>query len=195
MNKTLLDLFTKVTLLDLIYAVAIIVILVGIFMSQKNKIFKKLNIWRESANDKEDFSKLVYDMKDTVDNLVIQVNTLVQNRVDDREVSKKIREKMYGDLDIQTSGLQDSINKLTKIVLDMQEKNSKTKRAEIKEKIERIYRECNPAMVCTDMQFETLKELIEEYEEHGGTNSFVHSTVEPEMYTWEKITRIKKVDK
>ena len=37
-----------------------------------------------------------------------------------------------------------------------------------------------------------VKELIEEYEEHGGTNSFVHSTVEPEMYVWQKITNIKR---
>ena len=73
----------------------------------------------------------------------------------------------------------------------MQERNSKTKRAEIKEKIERIYRECHPSMTCTDMALETLKELIEEYEVHGGINSFVHSTVEPEMYEWKVIKKIR----
>ena len=48
-------------------------------------------------------------------------------------------------------------------------------------------------MTCTDMQLETLRELIDEYEVHGGVNSFVHSTVEPEMVTWNKILRIKKL--
>ena len=74
----------------------------------------------------------------------------------------------------------------------MEERNSKTKRAEIKEKIERIYRECHPAMMCTDMQLEALKDLIEEYEEHGGVNSFVHSKVEPEMFEWQVIEMISK---
>ena len=46
-------------------------------------------------------------------------------------------------------------------------------RSVLKEKIERIYRECSPTQTCTDMALETLRELIEEYEEHGGTNSHI----------------------
>ena len=90
------------------------------------------------------------------------------------------------------NNLKQEINNLKQEIINVHEKDSKTKRAEIKEKIERIYGECHPAMTCTDMQFEVLKELIEEYEEHGGVNSFVHTTVEPEMHTWNKIYRIRK---
>lgn len=163
MNDSLLELLTKVTIVDLIWSLSLIVLIVGILVSQKKKISKWLNKWRVNKNEEEDFNKLVRKL----DTSVAEIKKTVDNQ------SKEI-------------------SALTKIVKDMQERNSKTKRAEIKEKIERIYSECHPAMTCTDMQFETLKELIEEYEVHGGMNSFVHSTVEPEMYTWKKIQRIKK---
>jgi hypothetical protein len=45
-------------------------------------------------------------------------------------------------------------------------------------------------MTCTDMAFETLRDLIEEYEAHGGVNSFVHSVVEQEMHNWKRVSRI-----
>lgn len=172
MNKSLLELLNNVTLLHFICATLLIAVLVGIISSQKNKIFKRLNKWRKTKNDEEDFKSLVYNLRDSVE----EINNAIEQIEEDRTKNSE------------------SINNLTKIVIDMQKKNSKTKRAEIKEKIERIYSECHPAMTCTDMQFETLKDLIEEYEEHGGTNSFVHTTVEPEMHTWRKINRIKKVN-
>ena len=110
-----------------------------------------------------------------------------KNRMHDLEDSRKIRREMYSIMDKQSDGIRN----LTEIVVEMQKKNSKTKGAEIKSKIEGIYKECHPSMVCTDMAFETLKVLIEEYEVHGGDNSFVHSTVEPEMYEWKVIKTIK----
>ena len=104
-----------------------------------------------------------------------------------REDSRNIRNKMYEVINSQTQDIKD----LKESVNKMQEKDSKTRRAELKEKIEKIYSECHPHMQCTDMQLEVLKDLIEEYEEHGGINSFVHSTVEKEMYLWEIISQIK----
>ena len=40
-----------------------------------------------------------------------------------------------------------------------------------------------------DMELEALEGLIEEYETAGGENSFVHTVVQKEMYTWEKVIR------
>lgn len=165
MDETLLELLQKVTLYDLIWSLLLVIFVGGLLISQKKRISKWMNKWRKGKNEEEDFTKLVFDLKNSVTELK---QTVVQ----------------------QSGDIQD----LKSIVVKMQEKNSKTKRAEIKEKIERIYSECHPAKTCTDMQFETLKELIEEYEEHGGTNSFVHTTVEPEMYIWNKIKRIKEVN-
>ena len=163
MNESLLEVLTKVTLYDLILALSLLIVILGILASQKKRILKFLNKWRKDKNEEEDLYATVYELKNSVS-----------------ELQKAVKEQ------------SESIKTLTATTLEIQKKNSKTKRAEIKEKIERIYSECHPTKTCTDMQFETLKELIEEYEEHGGLNSFVHSTVEPEMYEWEKITRIRK---
>lgn len=190
MNNSLLDLLTKVTLFDLIWTLCLIAVVIGILASQKKKISEWMNKWRKDKNEEENFNTLVYQLKDSVNELHSAIEQISQNRKHDREDSRRIRDEMYMVMDKQS----ESIDHLTQIVVAMQKKNSKTKRAEIKEKIERIYSECHPAMTCTDMQYETLKELIEEYEEHDGSNSFVHSTVEPEMHLWKKINRIKKVN-
>lgn len=190
MKFSLSELLTEVTVDSLIWAFILIAIVVGIVASQKNKIQKNLNKWRKCKNDEEDFHSLVYTLNDTLKNLSEEVRQNQQNRDKEllqyRDDSKKIRDEMYKVINEQSK----KIEKLTEITLEIQEKNSKTKRAEIKEKIERIYRECHPNMKCTDMAFETLQDLIEEYEEHGGLNSFVHTTVEKEMYEWEIVDSV-----
>lgn len=187
MNESLFELLRKVTLFDLICTMCLMVIIIGILVSQKKRILRYLNKWRKTKNDEEDFNYMVYNLKNSVEEINNTLEQIFKNREHDREDSRRIRSEMYVIMDKQS----ESIDHLTQTVMDIQKKNSKTKRAEIKEKIERIYSECHLAMTCTDMQYETLKELIEEYEEHGGNNSFVHTTVEPEMHLWEKITRIK----
>jgi hypothetical protein len=184
MSNSLLDLMTKVTVFDLISALLFISIIICALISQKKRISKLMHRWRKDKNEEEDFKTLVYNLQDSVKSLKTTMDSFKKDREHDREDSRKIRNEMYKVIDKQSDGIRN----LTEIVVKMQERNSKTKRAEIKEKIERIYRECHPTMTCTDMAFETLKELIEEYEVHGGINSFVHSTVEPEMYEW-KVTK------
>lgn len=187
MNDSLLELLTEVTVLELVIALVLIITIIGILTSQKKRIFKWMDKWRKNKNEEEDFEKLVYDLKDSVIQLKSTMRQYQENREHDREDSRRIRSEMYEVMDRQSEGIRN----LTDIVVDMQKKNSKTKRAEIKRSIEGIYKECHPSMICTDMALETLKELIEEYEAHGGDNSFVHSTVEPEMYEWKVIKNIK----
>ena len=73
----------------------------------------------------------------------------------------------------------DSIHKLTLIV------HSTSLQSEIKERIAQSYRDYNKTKQITSMELEALEDLIATYEEHGGENSFVHSKVQKEMYTWE----------
>ena len=167
-------------------------------MTQKQKLLKYLNKWRKTKNEEEDFHALVYGLKNSMIELgkkIEENRTERENeRTHDREDSRKIREEMYKVMNKQSAQIEkqsEQIEELKNITLGIQKKNSETKRAEIKEKIERIYRECHPAMTCTDMQLETLKELIDQYEKHGGDNSFVHSTVQKEMYSWHVINEIK----
>ena len=139
------------------------------------------------------FFILVYDMKSSIESLSSIVKQNQENRDKEllhyRDDSRRIRDEMYKVMNQQS----ESIRELKETVIRIQEQNSETKRAEIKERIERIYRECTHEQTCNEMQFESLKDLIDQYEKRGGTNSFVHSIVEPEMYKWE-ITKGAKQD-
>ena len=187
-----MELLEKVSAVDLLYAIILVIALAVLFATQKKKIIKWLNKWRKDKNEEEDFHSLVFSLKDSIEELGKKVDQNQKNRDAEllkyRDDSRKIRDEMYKVLREQS----EKISELTDTTLKIQEKNSKTKRAEIKEKIERIYRECSPTETCTDMAFETLKELIEEYEEHGGVNSFVHTKVQPEMYKWKVVSEVKR---
>lgn len=173
MNESVLELLQKATVFDLIITMTLISLLGGIILTQKKKIIKKLNKWRKDKNDEEDFVQLVYDLKDTV------------------EKYQAKSDEVYTVMNEQSQAIQN----LTTFMKEEQKKKKKTKRAEIKASIERIWWECHPTKTCTETQFEVLKDLIEEYEAYGGTNSFVHSTVQPEMYEWKRIKNIKEVVK
>ena len=68
-------------------------------------------------------------------------------------------------------------------------KKNKQKRAELKDKISQSYRYYHEKQKINDIEFETLNDLIKAYESCGGDNSFVHSVVQKEMYTWEQVQR------
>ena len=186
MDDTLMELLNSVTLMDLVWALVLIATVVVIVVTQKKRISKWLNKWRKDKNDEDDFKELVASLKESVDSLKADMKTYQENREHDRADSKKIQKEIYEAIDKQKASIAD----LKQVTLDIQQKNAKTKRAELKEKIERLYRECSPTKTCTHMAYETLKELIEEYEENGGINSFVHSKVEPEMVTWTRVEAI-----
>lgn len=189
MDKALSELLNNVSASDVLAALILLSVIGGICYKQKENFMKRLETWRNKRNKDEQFRQTVCRLEKWAGDFEGKLDQYEKNRTHDRNDSIRIRDDIYDALDKQNKGIEN----LTKIINDMQEKNSKTKRAEIKEKIERIYSECHPAMMCTDMQFETLKELIEEYEAHGGINSFVHTTVQPEMFTWKKIKRIKDI--
>lgn len=66
-----------------------------------------------------------------------------------------------------------------------EKKENKRVQSEIKERIAQSYREYNRTKEISSMELEALEDLITTYELHGGKNSFVHSVVQKEMYTWE----------
>lgn len=195
MDKSLIELLGQVSGADLLFALSLIFALCVLVITQKEKISKYLNKWRKKENDREDFQELVYGLKDSFEKLSKEVKQNQLNRDKEllqyRDDSRKIREEMY----MVMNGQSESIKELKDTVLQIQHKNSETKRAEIKERIERIYRECTHEQVCTEMQFESLKDLIEQYEKHGGDNSFVHSIVQEEMYKWLVVKEIRKVSR
>lgn len=178
-NESLLKLMSEVKAVDFILAVILVFALYIVFKSQQDKINKYLNKWRKKENQKEDFKDLVFQTNENVKEL----SKHFQEHTRDYQ---ELKDNVYKRLDSQS----EQIKELRDMTIEIQKKNSETKRAEIKEKIERIYRECTLAQTCTKMQFETLKDLIDQYEKHGGVNSFVHTNVLPEMYHWRQIDKL-----
>lgn len=68
-----------------------------------------------------------------------------------------------------------------------EKKQNERVQAELKDKIAESYRRYHTVEKINNMELEALEGLIESYEKHGGKNSFVHSVVQKEMYTWEHI--------
>lgn len=179
MNKNIFEILNAVKLIDVIVTLALFIVIVGIIVTQKDKIKEIFEAWRKKKNFEENAVTLISKNQKKID-------YLEETMTKARQQSIEIRAKMYGDLGEVKGDVKSIITTLD----SMQKREEASKRADIKEKIERIYRECNEAQKITDMQYETLKELIEDYERHGGTNSFIHSVVQQEMYDWEIIKKI-----
>ena len=80
--------------------------------------------------------------------------------------------------------LTSAIDKLSTKVNEMAEKSDATERADLKDRIAQRYQKYSATCKWTQMEKESFLGLIEDYEAHGGKNSFVHSICEPECYKW-----------
>lgn len=197
MNKDLYTLLNTVKLVDVLVTTALFALIIGILITQKKRIKDMLECWRKKRNFEDTIIDSINKLKENDLRLQENIDKVWGTMESARDTSKEIQEEMYSDIkeireemysvikDISTN-LKDVTNKLD----DIEKKNDLSKQAGLKEKIEKLYRECHEHMVCTDTAFETLKDLIADYERHGGENSFVHSLVQPEMYTWERIKTI-----
>lgn len=169
----------------------VIVFLCGwcIFKNRKTVVDFFNNIYNRRKN-REELLKTIHENQSAI-------KQIMDNRVHDREQSFAIQKELT---DTQKE-LSESIFVLSKKIDDMQQntnmrfeeserKNNKRIRAELKDKISQSYRYYHSLGQINDMELEALEDLIEEYEEADGRNSFVHSVVQKEMYTWEKTDRI-----
>ena len=126
--------------------------------------------------------------------LMAEMKQYADNRIHDRAQSFQIQKELT---DAQKD-LRDLVNtmcvKLDELKQETEnrfsaaaEKQNKRVQSDIKDKIAQSYRHYNAVKKITHMEKEALEDLIATYEDHGGENSFVHSVVQKEMYTWELI--------
>lgn len=80
--------------------------------------------------------------------------------------------------------IQETVNGLDTKIDEMKERDDNSQRARLKDRIGECYRIYHERKEWTSMEKEAFEDLIKTYELHGGTNSFVHKTCEPESYTW-----------
>lgn len=108
---------------------------------------------------------------------------------------KSVKQSIMHDKTIEESvlALSDKVGALSDSLNEMRTEQDNDKLAEYKDKIGRSYRyyierkSSNQVPFWNQMEKEALEGLIEQYEAHGGKNSFVHSVVEPEIQTWKII--------
>lgn len=186
MNKDLYTLLNTVKIVDVIVTTALFALIIGILLSQREKIKGVLENWRKKRNFEDTIIDLITELKESDKRLQNNIDKVWRTMESAQETSKEIRGEMYDNIKGISTGLKTVTSKLD----DIEKKNDLSKQAELKEKIEKLYRECHANKVCTDTALETLKDLIDDYERHGGKNSFVHSLVQPEMYTWDRIKTI-----
>ena len=188
MNKNLFTLLNTIKLVDVVVTIALFLLIIGILITQKNKIKAIMESWRKKRNFEDTIIESIKGLEESDRRLQENIDKVWNTMEMARDTSKEIRSEMYSDIKGISNNLKDVNEKLD----IMERKNNLSKQADLKEKIEKLYRECHAHMVCTDTVLETLKDLIADYERHGGKNSFVHSLVQPEMYTWDKIETIPK---
>lgn len=110
---------------------------------------------------------------------------------------ESVRQSIIHDNRIKDSvmTLSEKVDILADAIQKMKEIQDKDKLSEYKDRIgqsyryysERKYSDANPIPYWNNMERDTMRGLIEQYEAHGGKNSFVHTVVEPEMQKWKII--------
>lgn len=183
-GKSLYELMNEVSIVDFASALLLISVIVVLIASQKDKLHEMFESWRRKTNFNENVMELINQLTEQNKQLAEQNNQFqadlrkfAENRSNDREVSKQIRDNLYGD-----------INKLHGQIQDLRESNKKSTRASIKDKIRVLYNHCHSIQKITDIEWDTLNDLIDDYESNDGTNSFIHSKVAIEMYKWERVS-------
>ena len=129
-------------------------------------------------------------LRQTADSLI----SLQNQQTADRKLSMQHDKWIKEDLSKLSNTVDDIALRLDNMKKETEErlrasenKENKRVQAEIKHKIAHSYRRYHTSQKITKMEFETLEDLIETYENYGGKNSFVHSVVQKEMYKWEQI--------
>ena len=89
------------------------------------------------------------------------------------------------DLRSQIKEVSDKVSVIANMIIEMQSRADEMNRAKLKDRIREAYSTHHPTQKITRMEREALEDLIKSYELANGKNSFVHSLVEPEIYTWQ----------
>lgn len=141
---------------------------------------------RKRREDRELLAKTSKNIDSLSENLTLltqkhekDIQTIYENNLKYREQSQEIRDD-----------LKSNIENISQKIDDMTERNNKRIRAELKDRIGQSYRYYHQVRKINDMELNALEDLIESYELANGDNSFVHSVVQKEMYTWEKVDRV-----
>lgn len=129
--------------------------------------------------------------------------TLIKAIEDINKLAEKeyldIKESIEQDIRLEQSIYQinDKVDDMSTVLMSIKKAQDTDKLAEYKDKIGQSYRYYKSRKYSAEepypywniMEKEALMGLIRAYESHGGKNSFVHSTVEPQCLTWKVVDK------
>ena len=138
---------------------------------------------KKEVNDKND--KLEKALTNFMNEVRNDIKIFTENRIHDREQSLTIQQEWTDKIN-GVFGKLELMQKQTDERFETSEaKTNKRVQSDIKQQIAQSYRRYNKCKKISYMELEALEDLIDTYENYGGDNSFVHSIVQKEMYTWE----------
>lgn len=191
-----MDTITKLTTLDFSSIfISVFIILIGIktIVSLFEWVVEKLgldNKWtRKKREDHELLITTTNSLKELSEEHKKDMKDLNDNNIIYREQSLIVREELKKSINDIFVKLDEMQEKTDKRFEDNEKNTNRRIRAELKDKIGQSYRYYHKIGKINDMELEALEDLIKEYESVKGENSFVHSVVQKEMYTWEQVER------
>ena len=160
-----------------------------------SKVINKPVKW---VKDKDDDHKLLMETAKNLNGLKKHheddekklYNNLSTYRGQSKEIQdewKETQEKIFKSIDELSKKIDDFEKNTNDRFSRNEEKENERVQSEIKDKIAQLYRFHHSTMTITDIELEAIEDLITTYEKHGGENSFVHSLVQKEMYTWQVV--------
>lgn len=127
------------------------------------------------------------EVRDSFNHVDQKIEGFYENQSKYRGQSLDIQKEWSDKIDDVFDKLEDMQKRTDERFAISEEKTNKRVQSDIKERIAQSYRRYNISKKISKMELEALEDLIVTYENYGGTNSFIHSVVQKEMYTWEVI--------
>lgn len=127
------------------------------------------------------------EVRDSFEKVDKKIEGFYDNQSKYRGQSLEIQQQWSDKIDNVFDKLEDMQKRTDERFAISEAKTNKRVQSDIKERIAQSYRRYNLSKKISYMELEALKDLITTYENYGGTNSFIHSVVQKEMYTWEVI--------
>lgn len=134
-------------------------------------------LWKNEIAPLVDTIKTVNEKIEKTDRIDLIEKQQEANMIDYKNADRRLDEKI--------NAVSDKIDLLCEKLDNKIAQDNEVKRGELKDRIRQSYGYYHSKGKLTTMEREALEGLIRSYEKSGGSNSFVHTIVEPEMYTWE----------
>lgn len=177
------EIFQELKNLNVATVVAIVVLVLFLFKIL-DPLYDKLKDYIISRYKKDVKEK---STEETLEDLTSRMKQYEDNRIHDREQSFRIQKELTDIINALNTRIDEMQQLQEKRYQESIDRENKRIRAELKDRISQSYRYYNEIKKWNYIERETLEDLIKEYEDAGGMNSFVHDKVVKEMYTWELI--------